>query len=140
MRKWRNIALGGAAATMLLATACGAQEKPADTTVVQPAAGSSSAPAASPTDPASAGAKEDNGLKSAGALDVRSDAKLGAVLTDSKGWTLYRFDKDTAAPAKSNCNDACEKAWPPVAADDATATANINKDLLGSVTRADGTK
>ena len=62
------------------------------------------------------------------------------MLTDGGGLTLYRFDKDTAEPPKSNCDGDCATAWPPVPADDATAGAGIDKALLGEVTRADGTK
>ena len=40
------------------------------------------------------------------------DSKLGAVLTDTKGMTLYYFDKDVAG--KSNCNGKCATAWPPL--------------------------
>ncbi|OZI29125.1 hypothetical protein CEG14_21070 [Bordetella genomosp. 1] len=39
----------------------------------------------------------------------------GGVLVDAKGMTLYTFDKDAAG--KSNCNDQCAKAWPPLMAD-----------------------
>ena len=42
--------------------------------------------------------------------------KLGEVVTDSAGMTLYRFDKDTAEPPKSNCDGDCATAWPPVPA------------------------
>jgi len=35
----------------------------------------------------------------------------GKVFTNSKGMTLYVFDKDTAK--KSNCYDGCARAWPP---------------------------
>ncbi|MET8682163.1 SCO0930 family lipoprotein [Streptomyces sp. NPDC004647] len=135
MRKWRNVSLAGVAATMLLATACGAEDKPADTKLVQPAAGEAS-PKANGSD-AGAGVQKS---QTAGQLAVRSDSKLGSLVTDSAGMTLYRFDKDTPDPAKSNCVDDCAKTWPPVPADDAAASANLNPDLLGSVTRADGTK
>jgi predicted lipoprotein with Yx(FWY)xxD motif len=38
--------------------------------------------------------------------------KLGKVLTDAKGMTLYRFDNDTAA-GKSTCTTgACASTWP----------------------------
>ena len=36
------------------------------------------------------------------------------VLTDSKGMTLYIFDKDVADSGKSVCNDACADNWPPL--------------------------
>jgi predicted lipoprotein with Yx(FWY)xxD motif len=62
------------------------------------------------------------------------------VVTDSLGLTLYRFDQDTEQPPKSNCDGDCAKTWPPVPADDAEAGEGIDKALLGSVTRADGTK
>ncbi len=42
------------------------------------------------------------------------DSKLGSVLTDTKGMTLYYFDKDVAG--KSNCNGKCATAWPPLMA------------------------
>ncbi|HYQ39393.1 MAG TPA: hypothetical protein VER09_10690 [Pseudomonas sp.] len=35
-------------------------------------------------------------------------------LVDAKGMTLYSSDKD--AVGKSNCNDACARNWPPLAA------------------------
>ncbi|MFG3120319.1 SCO0930 family lipoprotein [Streptomyces sp. NPDC048197] len=77
---------------------------------------------------------------SAGTLALHQDAKLGPVVTDSKGMTLYRFDKDTAEPPKSNCSGSCATTWPPVPADGSSAPAGIAKSALGSVTRADGTK
>ncbi|WP_367319271.1 SCO0930 family lipoprotein [Streptomyces sp. HUAS ZL42] len=76
----------------------------------------------------------------AGELSVSTNAELGNVVTDGNGMTLYRFDQDTAEPPKSNCNGDCAKTWPPVPVDDAEAGEGIDKSLLGSVTRADGTK
>lgn len=37
----------------------------------------------------------------------------GKTLVDSKGMTLYTFDKD--ADGKSACNGQCAKNWPPLA-------------------------
>ncbi|WP_318200071.1 SCO0930 family lipoprotein [Streptomyces sp. SCL15-4] len=76
----------------------------------------------------------------AGKLTVASNPELGEVLTDGSGLTLYRFDKDTADPPKTNCAGDCATTWPPVPADDATAGAGVDKALLGEVTRADGSK
>ncbi|MGA4838344.1 SCO0930 family lipoprotein [Streptomyces sp. G45] len=78
--------------------------------------------------------------KSAGQLAVRESEKLGEVVTDSAGFTLYRFDKDTAQPPKSNCADACAAAWPVVPAEGAKAAPGVDASLLGEVTRPDGTK
>ena len=46
-------------------------------------------------------------------MKVAQDAKLGSILADSQGMTLYTFKKDK--PGKSACVDACAKRWPPLA-------------------------
>ena len=72
-------------------------------------------------------------------LKVKTDQKLGDVVTDAKGWTLYRFDDDTASPSQSNCAGDCEKMWPPVPAKDAKAAEGVTKSDIGKVKRSDGT-
>ena len=62
------------------------------------------------------------------------DSKLGTVLTDAKGMTLYYFDKDVAG--KSNCNGKCANAWPPLMAGDNAKVA----DDFTVVVRDDGGK
>lgn len=60
----------------------------------------------------------------------------GGVLVDTKGMTLYTFDKDPANTGKSVCVDQCEKAWPPLAAPgDAKSMGEYTV-----ITRNDGTK
>lgn len=138
---WRTASLvASAAAVLSLTTACG-QETP-------PAASSQNVGATAPagdygnvgTDQAGAGAKAPAPSDTAGELNVSTTANVGKVVTDSLGLTLYRFDQDTAEPPATNCEDDCAKTWPPVPADDASAGEGIDKALLGSVTRADGTK
>ena len=58
----------------------------------------------------------------------------GQVFADSKGMTLYNFDKDTAG--KSACNGPCAQNWPPLAA---KAEAKPMGDWT-VVTRDDGSK
>ena len=48
-----------------------------------------------------------------GPLQVIESAS-GKVLADSKGMTLYTFDKDIAG--KSNCSGECAEHWPPALA------------------------
>ena len=43
------------------------------------------------------------------------DTSAGKVLADTKGMTLYSFDKDEAG--KSNCYDQCAVNWPPLMAE-----------------------
>ncbi|MFG3497589.1 SCO0930 family lipoprotein [Streptomyces sp. NPDC047928] len=144
MKTWRNASLAvTAAAVLALTTACG-QENGGQNL------GGQSVGAAAP-----AGAPAENGngyggdygsasgataATAAGQLAVRESDQFGKVLTDSKGFTLYRFDKDTASPPKSACEGECAKAWPVVAADGAKPPAGVAPSLLGEVTRSDGTK
>jgi predicted lipoprotein with Yx(FWY)xxD motif len=45
---------------------------------------------------------------------ANSTAQLGTVVVDGQGFTLYRFDKDSAKPPTSNCSGDCASKWPPV--------------------------
>jgi predicted lipoprotein with Yx(FWY)xxD motif len=69
-------------------------------------------------------------------------AKLGEVVTDQHGRTLYRSEKDKASPSVSNCTGDCATKWPPVIVDDPAAVKldDIDKSLVGTVARADGTQ
>ncbi|MEV0532092.1 hypothetical protein [Kitasatospora sp. NPDC050463] len=73
-------------------------------------------------------------------LKTATDPKLGTIVTDSAGFTLYRFDADTAQPPMSNCNGNCASIWPPVPADGSVTVKGIDSKLVGTVTRADGSK
>ncbi|MEU3725852.1 SCO0930 family lipoprotein [Streptomyces sp. NPDC031705] len=128
-----------AAAVTLAATACGTNGG-ADATAPA-AAAPARAPAAGPRageqqpTPRQAGDAQPAGQLAAAATD-----RLGPVLTDSAGFTLYRFDKDTAEPPASNCDGDCAKAWPVVAAGDVSAASGMDPALLGEVVRKDGGK
>jgi predicted lipoprotein with Yx(FWY)xxD motif len=62
------------------------------------------------------------------------DTPKGKTFVDTKGMTLYTFDKD--AGGKSMCNGPCAENWPPLmAADDAKPTADMT-----IVVRDDGKK
>ena len=128
MNTWRNASLAVTAVALLaLTTACG-QEK--GTASPNGQAVGNAAPAQQPADSgygSDGGYGSDAGAgrapKEAGQLAVWDSKKLGKVLTDSEGFTLYRFDKDTAEPPKSNCEGDCAKAWPAVPAENAEAAA-----------------
>lgn len=147
MKTWRNASLAvTAAAVMALTTACGQD------TVTQSPNGQSVGNANPAQQPADSGYGSDKGYgddsaadqaaapKAAGQLTIWDSKKLGKVVTDSEGFTLYRFDKDTASPPKSNCDGDCAKAWPVVPAGDATAAPGTDASMLGEVDRPDGTK
>ena len=66
-----------------------------------------------------------------------ADSKLGKIVVDSNGMTLYAFLKDTGGT--SVCNGACANAWPPA---DATGAPTAGAGITGALTtvaRADGT-
>jgi predicted lipoprotein with Yx(FWY)xxD motif len=72
-------------------------------------------------------------------LIATSIPKMGKVVTDAKGWVLYRFDKDTAKPTSATaCNGQCAAVWPPVLTDGNAALEGIPRDLVGTLTRDDG--
>jgi predicted lipoprotein with Yx(FWY)xxD motif len=73
-------------------------------------------------------------------LNVAQVTGVGQVVTDADGMTLYRFDKDTAKPPKSNCEGDCVAAWPPVLANGSVDVQGVDSKLIGTVTRSDGSQ
>jgi predicted lipoprotein with Yx(FWY)xxD motif len=62
---------------------------------------------------------------------------LGKILDDSKGQTLYVFQKDTGT--KSTCTGACAGNWPPLrASGKPTAGSGAAASMLGTTRRSDG--
>ncbi|MGW4873884.1 hypothetical protein ACWEPT_39215, partial [Streptomyces chartreusis] len=53
------------------------------------------------------------------------------------GFTLYRFDEDTADPSKSNCSGQCATTWPPylVARGGTVFLDGIDKSAIGRIER-----
>ncbi|MFC7276082.1 hypothetical protein ACFQS1_18990 [Paractinoplanes rhizophilus] len=67
--------------------------------------------------------------------------RMGSVVENEDGYVLYRFDSDSNNPAKTNCNGDCARTWPPALTNDGKPTLKgVNPKLVGTVTRADGTK
>ncbi|MBV2353915.1 hypothetical protein KUM39_06000 [Streptomyces sp. J2-1] len=79
------------------------------------------------------------GAKWVGLVAAKAGA-LNPVVLNGAGFTLYRFDKDTANPSKSNCNDACATTWPPlvVAPHGKIFIKGVAKKDVGVVKRDDG--
>jgi predicted lipoprotein with Yx(FWY)xxD motif len=103
-------------AVALVAAGCGSQSK-----------GSAySAPAATPAAPAPA------------TTVATGRTKLGTVLVDGQGRTLYLFEKDTGTA--STCSGGCASIWPPATTTGpATAKGGVVAAKLGTTKRADGT-
>ncbi len=65
------------------------------------------------------------------ALSTKTDAVKGVYLVDSRGMSLYVFDKDTAGV--SNCNGTCATVWPAYGPNETPAAA-----VFTTIKRADG--
>jgi predicted lipoprotein with Yx(FWY)xxD motif len=77
------------------------------------------------------------GGNGAATVDVRSSG-LGKILVDSKGMTLYLFEKDKGP--KSTCSGACASAWPPFTTTGMPkAGSGTTAPLIGTTKRSDGT-
>ena len=122
---------GAIAAAACLLTACSGGSGGA--TSAPPTAGSSR-PAA-PAAPAAT--SSGSGLDAA--LRATTNSSIGAIVVDGAGRTLYRFDKDSASPPASNCEGACANLWPPVLVGTQISLTGVNRALLGTIKRADGT-
>jgi predicted lipoprotein with Yx(FWY)xxD motif len=78
------------------------------------------------------------GAAAAGAASITlADSKLGKIVVDSKGMTLYAFLKDTGGT--SACAGACANAWPPAAATGTPTAGTGISGALTTVARPDGT-
>ena len=148
-----------AAGTIALA-ACGSDNSssssnpPAAAATTAAAATPTNAAAATPTTTAASSASTDSsygnayatpttaaasgGAAATGASSITlADSKLGKIVVDSKGMTLYAFLKDTGGT--SACSGACANAWPPAAAAGTPTAGTGISGTLTTVARPDGT-
>ena len=65
---------------------------------------------------------------------------LGRILVDSRGHTLYLFEKDKRG--MSACSGLCTTYWPPLVTKGKSIVAGkkVKRSLLGSIRRADGSR
>jgi predicted lipoprotein with Yx(FWY)xxD motif len=72
-----------------------------------------------------------------GTVVSTAKSRLGRILVDSRGRTLYLFGKDRSG--KSACAGKCASFWPPLIATGQTRSAGGAKaSLIGTTRRADG--
>jgi predicted lipoprotein with Yx(FWY)xxD motif len=70
-------------------------------------------------------------------VGVTDNGDLGKILVDSKGRTVYLFQKDTGP--MSTCSGACASDWPPVTTTGKpTAGTGLTASVLGTTKRSDG--
>jgi predicted lipoprotein with Yx(FWY)xxD motif len=108
----------------------GAAVAPLSALPVASAATSSKTPPVAGPQPASVSAAKKT-------IEVRS-TRLGKILVDSQGRTLYLFKKDSRG--KSACSGECAKFWPPLRVSGRpTAGSSISAAKVGTVSRSDRT-
>jgi predicted lipoprotein with Yx(FWY)xxD motif len=74
----------------------------------------------------------------AGVVSLGNAQKLGMVLVDSNGMTLYDFHKDKGTT--SSCYGPCAEAWPPMLTEGEPSVGNgASSSKLGTTERKDGT-
>jgi predicted lipoprotein with Yx(FWY)xxD motif len=74
----------------------------------------------------------------AAVVTAASAPKLGRIIVDSKGFTLYDFHKDKGTT--SSCYGGCAQVWPPLLTEgDPQAGEGAMASKLGTTERKDGT-
>ncbi len=144
MKHLQPIIAGVAILLVVALTACSGYATPAATTAATTAATEMmGTPTTAGMDPTTAAATDTMGGSQSGSgpatVMTATNDKLGSILVDAKGMTLYTFGKDT--PNQSACIDACAKLWPALtvpAGTTPTAPPNFG-GMLGTIQRADGT-
>jgi predicted lipoprotein with Yx(FWY)xxD motif len=75
---------------------------------------------------------------SGGASVALASSKLGKILVDGQGRTLYLWEADKGTA--SMCNGACASAWPPLTTEgQPVAGSGVSASKLGTTKRGDGT-
>ena len=133
MKNWMAAA-ACAAGIALAASACTSSVTSSNSTATAPPPSSAPAQASSPAAAASesSGSPETVALKSISGIE-------GQALVDEDGKTLYLWEADKSGT--STCTGPCAAAWPPVTTSGAPqAGSGVDKSLLGTVKRDDGTE
>ncbi len=134
MRQFRVRALVTLAAAAFALAACGSSSKSSSSTA------STTIPPSTTVAPGTTAASTTTTAAPAADATVKvATTKLGMVLVDDKGLTLYRFDNDTT-PGASTCGaGVCATTWPAATVTGTpTAGPGIDASKLTTFTRADG--
>lgn len=97
----------------------------------------STTPSAAVASPSPAASPGSSPAAAAATIKVAADAKLGQILVNGEGMTVYLFVADTSTA--STCYTSCAAIWPPVVTTGApVAGTGAKASLLGTTTRTDG--
>jgi len=127
----RSLLLISAIASVLLVAGCGSSNDSSTTGGSYGGTESSGAYGGAASKPSSSA---EGAAATVGAAAV---PKLGKVIVDEKGFTLYNFHKDKGAT--SSCYGACAEFWPPLTTSGSPEAQGIPAGMLGTSKRKDGT-
>lgn len=131
----RNLLAIFAVASMLLVAGCG---NGSDSTSGGGYGGTASEAGGAYGGGATTTSTEASPSEGAATVTVASVPKLGKVVVDSDGFTLYDFHKDKGTT--SSCYGACAGVWPPLTTGSTPkAGGGISASKLGTTKRTDGT-
>jgi predicted lipoprotein with Yx(FWY)xxD motif len=78
-----------------------------------------------------------SGGRSNASTVAATNTRLGTILVDGSGRTLYLFERDK--PNQSSCSGGCAAAWPPAHSSGAPkAGSGARASMLGTIKRSDG--
>ncbi|RKN26269.1 COG4315 family predicted lipoprotein [Micromonospora musae] len=144
MAKIKRTVVAAVGALVALTACAPAGYEPANPAAAKPVAVAAAEPSVSAEPDASAEAPAADAppadVKLTEKLVGKTVPKMGKVVTDEKGWVLYRFDNDSADPPSSNCVDKCAQVWPPALTDGDPQLSGVAADDVGTITRQDGTR
>ncbi|TYB97291.1 hypothetical protein FXF53_19965 [Micromonospora sp. WP24] len=144
MAKIKRTVVAAVGALVALAACAPAGYEPANPAAAEPVAVAAAEPSVSAEPDASAEAPAADAppadVELTEKLVGKTVPKMGKVVTDEKGWVLYRFDNDSADPPSSNCVDKCAAVWPPALTDGDPQLSGVAADDVGTITRQDGTR
>jgi predicted lipoprotein with Yx(FWY)xxD motif len=127
----RSIGIAAALIAVLAVAGCGSSSDSSSSGGAYGGKGGASSKPASTT--ASSG-----GGGGAAVVSVATAPKLGQIIVDTKGFTLYDFHKDKGT--KSSCYGACAGVWPPLTSEGTPqAKGGAVASQLGTTKRSDGT-
>ena len=128
-RTW--VVLIAVAAMALIAAGCGSSSDDSSTSSGSGGGGGAYGGGGASTKPASS--------TGSGVVSVDDNAKLGKIIVDSQGNTLYYFKKDTQNGDASTCSGACAQVWPPYTASGSPKAQNgASASMLATIKRSDG--
>ncbi|MEK2476109.1 hypothetical protein [Streptomyces noursei] len=143
-RRHAVLAVAALTAALALTTGCGSGHTAAGTDPVQPAGqgtpdygtgyGSTKGGGYGAPDTTQAGTRQP------GDVGVFAHPRLGKILVDRMGRTLYRFNKDSAWPMKFGCTGPCLDTWKPAEPADRARLNGVAARLVSTVARPDGTR